>query len=148
MKLSEFILDVVKTVRQLPSDKYVPHSITWHMPIPEKGICEACLGGMYAAAKGWIPFDKRLWKYLPGETDHMTVEQTNQVLAANDLRMAYWLTAQERLGIPREEQIDLAMQTDAFPGPPDPVNYYDWKYFDKHLSSLEDRAHQLQTLGQ
>ncbi len=147
MKLSKFILDVVKTVRQVPRDKYLPNSAIWHKPsIDDEDLCLACLGGLYAAAKGWIQHHQRMFD--TPENLNLTAKQTQRVLAADQLRHGQWLPAQARLDIPLKERIDMAARQSPVPQSPQHPSFYSWEELDAHLDSLEERALELQTLGQ
>ncbi len=148
MKLSEFILEVVETVRRIPRDKYVPHAIVWHSPhLQDNSVCLACLGGLYAAARNWIKPNEMLFGGGDKEAS-MSEEEIHTIVAVDKVRCGNWLGAQKTLGIPREEQIDLMPEDTPIPGQPEKWSFFTWPVFDEHLASLEERARQFQAIGQ
>ncbi len=147
MKLSEFIREVVETVRQVPRDKYIPKSIVWHTPHQQDdSLCLACLAGLYAAAKAWIQPHEILFGGGDRER-YLSNAEIETILAIESIRTSQWLKAQTHLAIPKAEQIDLGALHKEPPPQAEAASFYCWEDLDRHLASLEDRALKLQTQG-
>ena len=147
MKLSEFILKVIRKCREFGEQKpYLPDSSEWHQPRSENGkqICFACLAGIYAAAERWVTPQQSI---CPGDDsiNTLTHEQEFQINALECVRNGLWDNAQDYLGIPQKQRIGYGTQFR--PTPPKHRDFYGWKAFQFHLDSLEDKARQLAQIG-
>ncbi len=138
MKLSEFITDTVKRIREnIDRRKYNPIFNKWHEPGFQAGEpCWACLGGLDAAARGWVNFDEEI-SYEEMFSRQKDEDRKNRHLWALDrIRRGHYVMAQKYLGIKKRMSRDLENTIDL----PDGASFSDWLEFDNHLASLEEKA--------
>lgn len=151
MKLSSFIFDLLKEIKKIDREKYIPVGNRWHNPILNKNICYACLAGMYAAAVKWVPFNMSLMPVIPEDAEpavDIDRKQKETIDAIDWIRLGRWNRAVLRLNdtLPSSAQMALIPAGER-PRAPVMSRFNGWEEFDQHIESLHDRATQLQDHG-